>query len=241
VIDAVLFDWGNTLTLTEWSDELARAGNEVGLAAVGRDGLPSADAIGGWWREFLSSWHVRDSSDELDTEVETAACFAALGSPLTEGELDRYIAASQRRWLSGCAVHPQTHSLLDELRARGLTIGVVSNSTTPTQFLDEALENQGLAGRVDGRVFSREIGKRKPHPAIFEAAFAVLGVRPERALFVGDRAYEDVRGARDVGMATVQALWFGAVDDPRGAEPDFRADEPLDVLDIVTSLGRRAA
>jgi FMN phosphatase YigB (HAD superfamily) len=65
--------------------------------------------------------------------------------------------------------------------------------------------------------------------------------RTEWSLFVGDRSDEDIRDAGDVGMTTTQALWFGAVDDPRGAEPAFRADEPLDVLDIVRTLRRRAA
>ena len=34
-----------------------------------------------------------------------------------------------------------------------------------------------------------------------------LSVAPENALFVGDRLYEDVRGAGELGMTTVQALW----------------------------------
>ena len=51
---------------------------------------------------------------------------------------------------------------------------------------------------------------RKPHPAIFERALDALAVEPERTLFVGDRLYEDVRGAAEVGMTTVQALWFRA-------------------------------
>ena len=38
---------------------------------------------------------------------------------------------------------------------------------------------------------------RKPHPAIFERALEALEVEPEQALFVGDRLYEDVRGAAE--------------------------------------------
>jgi putative hydrolase of the HAD superfamily len=75
----------------------------------------------------------------------------------------------------------------------------------------------------------------KPHPAIFERALEALEVEAEHSLFVGDRLYEDVRGAAEVGMTTVQALWFRADDHPDGAEPDHRAFTQLDVLNV----GRR--
>ena len=85
-------------------------------------------------------------------------------------------------------------------------------------------------------VFSSETGKRKPHPAIFETVLARLGVDPGRAVFVGDRRYEDVRGAKEVGMTTVQAFWFRADDDERGLDPDFEAFTPMDVLNVVRRL-----
>ena len=84
--------------------------------------------------------------------------------------------------------------------------------------------------------FSSETGKRKPHPTIFEEALGRLEVDPARALFVGDRRYEDVRGAKEVGMATVQAFWFRADDDERGLDPDFEAFTPMDVLNVVRRL-----
>jgi putative hydrolase of the HAD superfamily len=94
----------------------------------------------------------------------------------------------------------------------------------------------GLAQRLDFSVFSSEIGLRKPHPAIFEHALGALGVEPERTLFVGDRLFEDVRGAAELGMTTVQALWFRADEHPDGAEPDHRAFTQLDVLNVVRRL-----
>jgi putative hydrolase of the HAD superfamily len=82
------------------------------------------------------------------------------------------------------------------------------------------------------------VGKRKPHPEIFGRALDALGVDPEAALFVGDRLYEDVRGAGEVGMTTVQALWFRADENPDGGEPDFMAFTQMDVLNIVGRLGK---
>jgi putative hydrolase of the HAD superfamily len=94
----------------------------------------------------------------------------------------------------------------------------------------------GLAERLDFSVFSSEVGVRKPHPAIFERALEALEVEPEHALFVGDRLFEDVRGAAELGMTTVQALWFRADEHPDGAEPDYQAFTQLDVLNVARQL-----
>jgi FMN phosphatase YigB (HAD superfamily) len=85
-------------------------------------------------------------------------------------------------------------------------------------------------------VFSEELGASKPRPEIFLHALAALGVEPERALYVGDRLETDVQGAANVGMTTVQALWFNADDSTSGIEPDFMAFTPMDVLNVVRRL-----
>jgi putative hydrolase of the HAD superfamily len=99
----------------------------------------------------------------------------------------------------------------------------------------------GLAERLDYAVFSSEVGKRKPHPAIFERALAELGVDAGDAVFVGDRLYEDIRGAGELGMTTVQALWFRADEHAEGGEPDFQAFTQMDVLNVVDRLAAAAA
>jgi FMN phosphatase YigB (HAD superfamily) len=57
-------------------------------------------------------------------------------------------------------------------------------------------------------------------------------------MYVGDRLDTDVQGAADVGMTTVQALWFRADDTPATTEPDFLAFTPMDVLNAVVRLAR---
>jgi putative hydrolase of the HAD superfamily len=94
----------------------------------------------------------------------------------------------------------------------------------------------GIEQRIDVAVFSSEVGKRKPHPEIFRHALTALEVAPQRTLCVGDRLYEDVRGAGEVGMTTVQALWFRADEHPEGAEPDHQAFTQMDVLNIAGRL-----
>ena len=65
-----------------------------------------------------------------------------------------------------------------------------------------------LAGSAIGDYFaeviiSEEVGAAKPDPAIFDAAFELLG-RPPRAkvLLIGDSLSSDIAGGRDYGLDT---------------------------------------
>jgi HAD superfamily hydrolase (TIGR01509 family) len=93
-----------------------------------------------------------------------------------------------------------TRAALDRLRSAGLRLGVVSNSDGR---VEEALEAAGLRDRFDVVLDSALVGVEKPDPAIFRAALAALGVRPEQALYVGDLYEVDVVGARAAGMEAV--------------------------------------
>jgi FMN phosphatase YigB (HAD superfamily) len=59
-------------------------------------------------------------------------------------------------------------------------------------------------------------------------------------MFVGDRLWEDVRGANELGMTSVQAVWFRADENPEAGEPDHQAFTQMDVLNIADRLLREA-
>jgi putative hydrolase of the HAD superfamily len=237
VIDAVLFDWGDTLLHFAWDESLLEAGWEAGLAALGHDDLPGHDETAATFRErYLPLLWIPGSLDEVEYPGIIRELLAGFGVELTDDELDAFLEAEHAAWEPARQLGDSTHALLDSLRDRGLRIGLVSNAFDPGWLLRNDLERMGLSDRLDTAVFSSELGKRKPHPAIFEAALEALGVDPERALFVGDRRFEDIRGAKEVGMATVLAYWFRADEDERGLEPDHEAFTQMDVLNIVRRL-----
>ena len=84
---------------------------------------------------------------------------------------------------------------LDELRARGLKLALVSNTG---RDLDEFVLHHALD--VDCAISSRVHGYTKPHPTIFRAVLERVGVGPEGAAMVGDSPEDDVAGARALGM-----------------------------------------
>jgi HAD superfamily hydrolase (TIGR01509 family) len=237
VLRAVLFDWGDTLFHFAYEDDLLAAGWEAGLATLDREDLPGHDETAAVFRErYLPLLFVEGSVDEVEYPGLIRELLGGFGVELTDDELDGFLVAEHAAWAPARMLGAHTHALLDALRGRGLLTGLVSNAFDPGWLLHEDLAHMGLAERLDAAVFSSEVGKRKPHPAVFEATLSKLGVEPEQALFVGDRRYEDVRGAKELGMTTVQAFWFRADDDERGLDPDFEAFTAMDVLNIVRRL-----
>jgi putative hydrolase of the HAD superfamily len=87
---------------------------------------------------------------------------------------------------------------LDDLRARGLKIGLLSNTA---RDLEAFVEHHAL--EVDAVLTSRAHGKTKPHGSIFLRMLQLLGVEADEAAMVGDTVEDDVEGARAVGMQAV--------------------------------------
>ena len=57
---------------------------------------------------------------------------------------------------------------------------------------------------IDGAVYSSEIDWVKPHPEAFRAAMQAIGeTDPAACVFVGDRPYDDIHGAKSAGMRAV--------------------------------------
>jgi HAD superfamily hydrolase (TIGR01509 family) len=216
VLEAVLFDWSNTLVEFTWDDELLAAGHR---AALGRDD----PAFTARYRKLVLGDVRHRPYEELLAEL-------GVEDP------DRFIDAEHEVWLAAHRLLGPARALLESLRARGLRTGLVANSwPDPPRVLRADVERYGLAPYLDVQVWSEEVGSRKPEPEIFLHALAELDVDPVDAMFVGDRLDSDVAGAAALGMTTVQALWF-RTDDTPDIEPDFMAFMPTDVLNAAARV-----
>jgi HAD superfamily hydrolase (TIGR01549 family) len=220
----------------EWNEEIALEGHTAGLTALGRDGLPDASAFTQYLRDHEAELFPRASEDEIDISAVMTASFRHHGLDLSDDDVRLFLTATQEVWSSYYLLAESTHALLEAVRARGLKLALVSNTASPQWLLQPVLERQGLVERLDAIVLSSEVGKRKPHPAIFERALSELEVEAAEAIHVGDRLEADVLGAQRVGMKTVQAVWFRADEGPDGVEPDFQAFTQMDVLNVVDRL-----
>ena len=110
-------------------------------------------------------------------------------------------AEYERQWDPHTELEPDAVDTLRSIRARGLKVGVLSNTIWSRRRHEEIFARDGVLGLLDGAVYTSEIPYTKPHPEAFLAAMRAVGVSdPSCCLFVGDRLFDDVWGAQNVGM-----------------------------------------
>src|SRR4051794_23710649 len=177
MIDAVLFDWSDTLVGFTWDDDVLVAGHR---AALGRD---DPDFTRRHRELLLGAAHGYRPYRELLAEL-------GVDDP------DAFIDAEHEVWRPQHSVLASAQALLESLQTRGIRTGLVANSwPDPARVLRRDAEELALAARLDAMVFSEEVGARKPEAAIFLQACRELQVDPAATLFVGDDLARDVQGA----------------------------------------------
>jgi HAD superfamily hydrolase (TIGR01662 family) len=115
---------------------------------------------------------------------------------------------------------------LRELKARGLKLGLISNTH---RSLDAFRSHFELDGLIAGAISSCEHGFNKPHPSIFRTALSLLGVDASEAVMVGDSYRHDIEGAGTVGMRGVLLRRGGRV-------VTRETDVPADGVTIISTL-----
>lgn len=107
-------------------------------------------------------------------------------------------------------LYDDVQDVLPVLAARGLELGVISNSH---RSLEAFTAHFDLDRYVRTHVSAHPGRYMKPHPSIFVAALAAAGVAAHEALMVGDSLKADVAGALGVGMRAAWLRRSGEVSD----------------------------
>ena len=87
-------------------------------------------------------------------------------------------------------------ALLSELRENYL-LASISNGTSE-------VHRSPLKDYFELSVYARNMGTRKPDPAMFEVVLSHTKTLPQQAIHVGDHPIEDLEVAKRVGMYTIQ-------------------------------------
>ncbi len=205
MIEAVIFDWGGTLSIyadIEMEDMWRMAakhlasGSDPGREDEIRDRLVALEAEA--WaripvdqRSFTLAQLLARASEVLGLDVAAVVIEEA-----SQGHLDA--------WTPHIRHDPDAGPVLADLKQRGLRVGLLSNTHWPREFHEHFLARDQLVGYIDARVYTSELTYSKPHASAFQAALDAVGVAdPGRAVFVGDRAYDDVFGAQQAGLRGV--------------------------------------
>lgn len=83
-------------------------------------------------------------------------------------------------------------------------LAIVSDAiVTPGTGLRELLARHGVKDYFEGFAFSDEVGRSKPHRAMFDSAASQLGVALDEIVHIGDRDHNDVKGPHAIGAKAV--------------------------------------
>jgi putative hydrolase of the HAD superfamily len=223
MVEAVIFDWGGTLTpwhtvdhVALWRDVCARHFKE-------EISERTASAIRAAEQELWLAAEREQRSATMDHVFERA------GVTPTEAFLASYFEA----WEPHTLTDPDAPGVLRRLRADGIRIGVLSNTMWPRHVHQQVFVRDGIDGLIDGAVYSSEIDWTKPHPEAFRAAMAAVGAAdPSACVFVGDRPFDDVYGAKRAGL---RAVLIANSDVPAfaDAEPDAVITRLADLIPLI--------
>lgn len=119
-----------------------------------------------------------------------------LRAGVSEGLEERGEELHQMTWLKGLKLFPETLEVLQQLRGRGMRMGVISD-TSPS--LPLTLEAAGIGAYFDCAVCSDLVGVMKPAPQMYQTALDALGVAAGESLYVDDCGAE-AEGARRLGF-----------------------------------------
>ncbi len=202
MIEAVVFDWGGTLT--PWLAMDPHASWRAYAGALHPDDTDRATEAALRLHEAdLARWADARIGHRAFTLAQVVAD-ALLTSNPASGEHKAAIEAYREFWVQATHTDPQAAPMLAVLRERGLRLGVLSSTPWPAEWHEEWLRRDGVLHLFDACVWSSDLPWTKPHPEAFHAALAAVGVAdPARAVYVGDRPYDDVSGAKAVGMRAV--------------------------------------
>ncbi len=227
-VEAVVFDWGGTLTPHHTVDllDLWRAAARV-LAPDRVEDIAKALAVAEqrWWEHVGASGRSGTTADLL------AAAARDTGLDLDAAVHDAALDAHLDAWTPHTITDPEAAPLLSALRERGIRIGLLSNTHWPRRWHEHWLDRDGVLDLIDVRVYTSDLHHTKPHPEAFRTVLAQLDSSPERSVFVGDRPVDDISGAKGVGMRAVLVENSDVPGHP--VLPDARINRLSQVLPLV--------
>ena len=213
-VRAIFFDAGNTL-LYPRIDDLAAEVTSLGYPASGDD-FHAAEReakrkLDDWLWPKLEKHDLPPVIDRVYWMEFLKVLFERIQVPAHRHEsMAHQLMERFREIRLWSHVFPETEGVLQNLRASGYVLAVISNSVGT---IEEQLGRAGLAPYFGFVLDSAVVGVEKPHPEIFKIALDRAEVPAGEAVFIGDTYATDIGGARGAGIRGVLIDRFDAYDD----------------------------
>jgi 2-haloacid dehalogenase len=151
-----------------------------------------------------------------------AVALALLGAPAEEHD-------ALGRALPGWTPFPEVPAALEETRARGWRLAILSNSDR--DLVDASVARLGV--RFDETIVASEIGSYKPASRHWEEFFARTGADRKGHVHVGASLFHDIAPASVLGLRSV---WINRLEESPQPRPDVElgsCDGLADALDML--------
>jgi putative hydrolase of the HAD superfamily len=208
-VKAVFLDFGGTLAYggIDWA-EYHRA-VRILLASLGYDieSRRLKKAIGASLQELQR--HRAKGLEKTNEEI-YGAVLRGVGIPTDDDTLKMIHDTFKKHYVS--TFYPRTEETLKKLTEKYM-LALISN--TMSDQPREMLEETGLDSLFEIIICSRDLGIRKPNPAIFKYVMDKVGVLPGETVHVGDSVEADMEGASASGITPIwirtrdQGFWSG--------------------------------
>lgn len=240
-VEAVLFDFGHTLMDFGRTEDALRGAyttiRERLVHWVEDQAPPEVDElverVAATIDRMLEHSYAQQAVEELDIFELFQTAYTNIGYHLPEALLRELIELDHEVLRQSVRIEPASLAMLEELRAKGYKLGLVSNVTQLPELLHHDLTEFGIKERVDAIALSCEIGIRKPRPQIFTHVLDALEVKPTHAVFVGDRLVDDVAGAHALGMRAILTHQYRQEHPDEDLKPDAIVTDCTQVPGII--------
>ena len=242
--EVILFDLGSTLIYFDGDfDEILRAGYTASYIALKEAGIQvEREAFLARLQAQMDAYRREREAEfiEYTTHSILRLTLAEFGYPhvpetLTRQAVNSIYRLTQRYWM----VEDDARSTLQELKAEGYRMGLISNAGDGPD-VQSLVDQAGLRGFFDVILVSAELGIRKPNPLIFHRALQFWGVSPQQAAMVGDTLAADILGAHNAG---IYSIWItrraNAPDNhthPMAIRPDAKISTLRDLPTLLRTL-----
>lgn len=227
-MEAVIFDWGGTLSAFADVDL-----EDMWRLAARRLDREREDEVCLRLAAIEQATFDRTRSDQVSSTLADILRMAsdALHIDVAEVVLEEAATHYLDAWTPHIVHEADARPVLAALKGKGLRTALLSNTHWPRAFHEHFLERDGLAALLDARLYTSELSHMKPHPSAFRRALAELGVDAASTVFVGDRPFDDIYGAKVNGMRAV--LRRNRHVPPFEVEPDAEIDTLTELLGVL--------
>ncbi|GGP20950.1 phosphoglycolate phosphatase 1 [Thermocladium modestius] len=198
MIRCALFDFDDTLVDSNPARECARRAVASELSSLTGIDSKIIDSV------ILEIEQKMEVSNIFNRNIWWRSVAKAIGVSIGEEQENGLTSLYWSKWIEGSRAFRDAIYALPELDKCGVVLGMIANDDGTPGYKRRRIERSDIPLDLFKLILiaGDDVPQEKPDPAPFSKALSILGMDPKACLYVGDKPYADVPGAKKVGMWT---------------------------------------